>query len=387
MREKNEIERNKDIFSGVIIDAHILETFPNAAANFLAGLQKPFIIDPITYRFSIYNNIDLFAEKRWYPILQSYFFADSLGEMEQLTTDYFSKEDAIKKYVNRVVNYQRVRVKNLLSGLEVFGVSTSLPPIIIIPPYSIIMNKNDPWLNVNVDCVKEAISIKKEEEKIYAVISIFKDLLHNNEFIDSLISSYAINGLDGYFIWVADFKEEREDENCLKKYLEFFNKLSKYQKPIINFYGGFLSMVAASIKKLSGFSFALCYAEHRNPFSEGGPMPTTYYLKEFHSKMPTDEVNGVQRLGGLTRCTCSICQNYRDIESINLMHSIGHFINSKRDEMVYFNSSDIHKIINDLNLIYTNMKEKDKQHIYISHYRHIERWVSALNNFKQQPHA
>ena len=52
MRERPLIKEYLNKFSGVIVEAHVLESFAGATSKFISTLDKPFILDPVTYKFS-----------------------------------------------------------------------------------------------------------------------------------------------------------------------------------------------------------------------------------------------------------------------------------------------------------------------------------------------
>lgn len=389
MREKNIISEYSDNFSGIIIDAHVLETFPNASANFLGRQKKPFIIDPVTYKFSIYNSIDLYAEKRWYPILIGRFLEDIIEsdlfeESHPLSPDDFDGND-VNNYVRRVMHYQRNRVNDLLEGLEIFEEFSNVIPYILIPPYSIITSKNDLWFNINIQCIEEAIRNKNHDELIYPVIPIYKDLLHHENFIDSLVNQYNIDGVDGYFVWVADFKEEREDDASLSNYIELFTKLKTNNKPVINFYGGYFSMVLSSIKLMHGVTSGLGYGEYRNPFSTGGPVPNSYYFEPFHTPIPTDDVTPILDLSDeFKKCDCEYCQTYADLADIQLMESISHLVYTKNKEITFLNEHELNDVIKEIERVNEIITRVDDERIYFPHYEHLMRWHRVLNNLQNR---
>ncbi|MCJ7571715.1 MAG: hypothetical protein MUO82_07545 [Candidatus Thermoplasmatota archaeon] len=397
MRERPLINRYKDNFAGIIVDAHVLESFAGATSRFLSTVKKPFIIDPVTYKFSTYNSLQLFSNKRWYPKLFTKFY-DGIIEIKELNEDedeneflserpairiepeHFEDEKILKNYVNKVLSYQRTRVSEESGDLKIFEDLPQSTPLILIPPYDIIMKSiNDEWLTMNVEFVKKAIQLKNKDEKIFPVIAIYKDLIHRDDFINNLVTKYNIDGVDGYFVWVSDFKETREDQNYLSNYFDFFRKLKSNNKPIINFYGGYMSMVASSTNILDGFSSAIGYGEYRNPFTEGGPAPEQYYLDLFHTNVPKDEVNSLLTITNHPRCNCEKCQ-IEDLEEIELMDSLEHLLLTKIKELQFLNSHNINQIKQELQNIIQTMEHVDEDHNLITHYRHISRWLEVLNN-------
>jgi len=389
MREKDIISEHSNIFSGIIIDAHILETFPNASANFLGRQKIPFIIDPVTYKFSIYNSINLYAEKRWYPLLMDRFLegiveGDLFEKDQPLSPDDLDGDD-IKNYVGKIIYYQRSRVNGILEGLEIFEEFPNLIPNILVPPYSIITSKNDLWINSNLQCIEESIKIKRPDEKIYPVIPIYKDLLHHEMFIDSLVSQYNIKGIDGYFVWIANFKEEREDESSLINYVKLFTKLKLNNKPIINFYGGYFSTVLSSLKLMQGVTSGLGYGEYRNPFSAGGPVPYSYYFVPFHTQIPTDDVTPILNLSDkFSKCDCKYCKKYTDLADIQLMESIKHLLHKKIEERIFLDENKLNIVIKKLMETYKIMEELDSQRTYFSHYNHLMRWNTVLMDLQKK---
>jgi len=404
MREKSILQEFGDNFAGIVVDAHIIETYADATANFLSTLNKPFIIDPVTFKFSTYNSVQLFSSKRWYPRLFGAYYDDIIRLPEQIRLQDRSEDDVeisessgypamriepthlsdnkiLKSYVKRVISYQRNRIANLIGGLEIFEENLSpVFPSKLIPPYAVMLNsKNDEWLPKNIQCIKEAVQLKQGDEKIFPVIAIYKDLIHHDDSIAKLVNQYNIEGVDGYFVWVTDFKEEREDEQCLLNYIKFFNKLKEMNKPIINFYGGYLSMIAASKGIVNGWTAGIGYAEYRNPFSEGGPVPAQYYYNPFHTTVPRDEVGTINTICEQQKCNCAQCQQHEDLIQMGLMDSLHHLIHTRIDEIQYLRSHNLNDIIQEIQRTIELMDRVDADRSLISHYRHLSRWQSALS--------
>jgi len=386
MREKSIISEYENNISGIVIDAHILETFPNASANFLGRQRLPFVIDPVTFKFSIYNSIDLFSKKGWYPSLLDHFFGDiiedSLDEGYGPISPDLLNGGNLKKYVGRVMYYQRHGVNSLLEGLEIFEEFPNVFPSILIPPYSIITSRKDKWFDANIACIEEAISIKKSDEVIYAVIPVYKDLLHHGDFIDSVISRYNIEGVTGYFVWITDFNEEREDEQSLLNYADFFRKLQDNGKIVINFYGGYLSMIFSTLGMMDGITSGLGYGEHRNPFAGGGPVPYAYYFRPFHVQIPRDDATPLYKLSGISKCDCEYCQKYDDLENIELNESLYHLAHERIREMEDLDSKNPEDIIEDIDRTLKLMEKVDPYRIYSPYYVHLGRWKAVLEKIQ-----
>lgn len=378
-REKDLLVKHSDLYHGLLIDAHILETYPKAITGFLFKLgEKPFIIDPITYKFSIYE----FVEKNWYSKLLEAYLEGIIEEKECLLPDDFTDEHDLEIFVGRVLRYQENIVEEVLEDLGLFGLTGKLKPEIILAPYFVISSPRDKWFDMNIKCLEIAKN-KKGDSKLYGVITLEKRLLFNDVFIDSVVEKYNIEGVDGYFVWITNFREEVVDAEYLKKFIEFCRKLLELGKPIINFYGGFFSLALSSLHVLNGFTHAPCYAEFRDPYSEGGPLPVRYYFDDFHNKiLPTDaedictlaEKEEID-IGG---CDCEVCEKYDNIGEINLMDATEHYLLARANELENMLNSDPNTIIKSNNKTMENMKKIDKIGKYKPFYQHLARWNNAL---------
>jgi len=53
MRERKAISQHINDISGLVVDAHIVESFQNSSSGFIMANDLDYIVDPITYRFAL----------------------------------------------------------------------------------------------------------------------------------------------------------------------------------------------------------------------------------------------------------------------------------------------------------------------------------------------
>ena len=74
-RDKDILREHTEKFDGIVVDAHVYETFKNSLSAFIASLPSShtFMIDPVTYKFSIPEITLAYSEKPWFSKLLDYY--------------------------------------------------------------------------------------------------------------------------------------------------------------------------------------------------------------------------------------------------------------------------------------------------------------------------
>jgi hypothetical protein len=119
MREKEAINEHLSEFTGVILDAHILETFQNASSGYISNNKLRYILDPNTYRLAIDPIIDC-TDKRWYDrIIQNFKIQDLINDQGLLDTTLLRDHKRLERFVIDILKYQEDRIKMRIKNLIV----------------------------------------------------------------------------------------------------------------------------------------------------------------------------------------------------------------------------------------------------------------------------
>ena len=103
VREKDILRQYRDKFHGIVIEAHTLETFTNSILNFIVSVPNPFIIDPVTYKFTLPGILDD-TDKRWFDKLTNY-YGWQFNESEPFLKHDNLKDTQLNNLVEHVINY------------------------------------------------------------------------------------------------------------------------------------------------------------------------------------------------------------------------------------------------------------------------------------------
>ena len=218
-REIEWFERFNPECSTVVLSANVFESFPKAFIRALVKFDKPFVLDPITYVLTD-DDPDL-MEKKWYSKLASLYRLNAVlpaGQRAITLNNLLDGRDkpttALGLLVSNVMRYQRARIVGsselqTVREIEEFEGGTvdetKLVPRWIIPPYFLINSRR--WSKVNRACIEEAIRIKQPNEKVFGVLAFDENLLGSPDIEQMVLEHYNIQGIDGYLVWVSDFRE------------------------------------------------------------------------------------------------------------------------------------------------------------------------------------
>lgn len=332
-------------YDQLVVNANILAHQPTAVAGFIASkAKKPFFIDPQTHAFQ-HNLSHITSEsdknkgkiktsvekliKRYGRLVATAI----LDEHRPLTSADFSNNAARQAFVKNVLSFQEIVIEGevgktdahkyyeFLKKKKIINISKTLSPCRLIAPYFYLDKHLESWLDVNIKCLQDAISMR-DGKNIAAEIVISKEILSSTKKIDSIVAQYSQfkNKLNSILVWIDNFNETTESPESLSAFVDFLNKLSPIA-PVINLYGGYFSVVLGRygiVPNLVGVSHGLEYGETRSVVPVGGGLPIAkFYLPSLHLRLPSrDAYRAVREYGALSDkkvfykeiCDCKECQ-------------------------------------------------------------------------------
>jgi hypothetical protein len=381
MKDKEIISELRDNYYGIILDSHILETYPTASANFIEGIRKPFLIDPSLYKFSFIDiNIEKLKEKGWFErIFETYGINQIIDDPHDFV-DLGILAEGIPEITNAIISYQKERIKEILGGLSLFGLLGKLEPEAILVPYFFIEDIRSDRYKLNLDILSEVIKIGGEK-KIFSTIAISKDLLASDRIIKKILLDYNREEIDAFCVWIGDFRETAEDEILLRNYIKFFQELSKLQRPIINLYGGFFSVILSKLGYINTICHGICYGESKDPFStlSGGGFKR-YYVPKLHNLVSLSSSQELCKELPELKCNCDICKKFQidEIENMSSIELGKHYLITRKREIDEIESIDLSDLNSQLDSIYKTLKKKDLLQIYWGASSHIPKWKKIL---------
>lgn len=330
-------------FDIIVFNANMIAYTPSAIASFISkkmmkgGTTKKFIIDPITHAFQ-HNPDMLLTQKKDGSIgikksiekMLNYYgspIQEAVENGESITPEDFEDKEHNEEFCRRVISFQKDLIhdevmKDKDSKYFKYLNIKSISPIVLIAPYFYMdQNTVDLWLNKNI----EFVNIAKElysNEKIFAQITLEKEILFNRNKIKNIINRYGNSDCDGIFIWIDDFDEKRVNLDLLKSFIYIIMELNKNGKKVYNIYGSYLSIIMTSLFRsfrLSGVCHGPGYGEYREVVPVGGGLPIAkFYYPDIHKRLRFQEaVKIFHKYGYLDSveeyfknvCECPQCRN------------------------------------------------------------------------------
>ncbi len=393
-RQYSPLETYSTGYHGIGLEAHIFANYENSISLFLSRLNKPYFIDPVFYRFSspLYRN---YTDRRWAGrLIESYGLTQLLEENPDGIMTSNLTEKNISAITDRVLEYQRnslmsssgetISLLALLDNTETTPVDVTGPEF-LIPPYFIYDGDGD-VIKTNLSLVDEALKLKREMEKIFAPIIVDPDSLLDDVFIDDLITKYSSKKVDGYIVWVTDFKEFEADSVTLEYYTKFLKKLknSTNTKELIDMFSGFYSVLLASKGFLGGVVQGLGISESKNPFAGSGQGKPRYYIPIAKQMVSVDIAADLVSVDEqLFFCSCTGCTSNSDILHKSIRELDEHFTENRIKEFENLRNESIINIVNGLNSDSQKLKHVvDPTASGLAHRfgNRLRVWATALSN-------
>ena len=393
-REKNYLRGNEEKYDGVFLSANVLESFPKAFANFLYRSPKPYVIDPINYIFGP-STLDLTDKRWWASLTQAYGLSEvlapgfsSLSPEKLVSTDGLPTAN-LSRFVNATLSYQKSRIETVAKSFDeiesfVSGPSAGISrrPQLLVAPYFLMPTAGNPWATVNRESLCIAVA-SKGEYPLYAVIFIDKSLLGFPTELERIAEHFSVPGIDGYMVWIADFRETEAPVSLLRGFRDFIRMLSSHDKPVINMFGGLFSYLLGT-SGLKGVSHSLCYGESKDPLAEGGGFFVRYYHPRLRTKIPAGRIQDFLVLRPHHLCSCNVCTGinatHRSWDSISIEEAAIHYLNKRAEELDMIDHDGTAILLRDFQIVVEEMRAVDRTGAEEQFYTHLTRWSDALSH-------
>jgi len=413
-KEKELFKRRRNTYDGVIVPAHIASYYSAFCAEFIGTLQKPYLIDPMTYLFAgdpallkrfvkdkttgrtlrdsggrkkkgdLKRSFSKLVEKEYGGLIKQAIDVD-----RPLTPKDFASNAAVDEFIGRVVDFQTNRLAQLPEkyrkyekyaqkhGASLAGKAN--PPMCIVPPYFALDGPMwTDWLEVNANLVTRT--------KSGTALPVFPVILANTRTFElngtAIIAKYARAKADGYLLWIDGFASD-QDVAALRVVYGFIELLSKHGKPIILLYGDAFSLVL-HFAGLTGFGCGICYSERKLSTQDvdiEGLIPPRYYIPRLKKKMQIEtEAKRIPLANHPDlQCNCEICLRKPDPVAMDDTESREHFMLARRAEVEALRGGLSHvQFATDLNNAYRQYSADP----LFAPVGHLRNWASVLTAVK-----
>jgi hypothetical protein len=396
--EKRYFESMPDCYDGFVINAHILEHNASAFSALSTKLGKPFFTIPDTHAFQLAPPYVFFDEKgrirsSWEKLAKNYgpLIKIILTQQRNLDiTDFLSPtgswEQALYDLVANVMTFQKRRVPAAVKGLaRFFDIPVEEPKIAtyLVAPYFYFTSVNDPWYKISLEMTRESLKYKGDH-KLFAVLCMSRSILLSDEAMSTILDDYSKLKLDGFLLWICNFREDHEPTPLLLGFRRLVSLLKSLNKKIVNLHGGFYSLVLHHFG-LDGFAAGVCYKESADPTEfptggpAGGPVPK-YYIQGIKVKM--DKIEAALAISDLSslRCSCDICREQTDYmldiatpDTVSRELMRRHFLMVRKQEKENIAKSSLKHVIRELKDAYNTFESRAD----IVPIEHLKRWIEA----------
>lgn len=299
-----ELAAKQGEYDAIVFNASMVEYTSSAIASLVTGRLSgvPFLIDPGTHAFAEIPSAIVPQDKVVTPdnvrqsirgLTESYGLelGNPVGNAP-LQPEHFGTLLTVDGFARNVARFQLETLGIALEEDAKYLEDTTKPtPFALISPYfQLTLHNYKAWLPIELELLERTRDYGKGLP-IYGVILVAEDLLENEEAINYVIEAYLnAESFDGILLWVGGFNESTRSKRQLKSFIHLVRRMSVLEKPLINMYGGFFSVLCMNYG-ITGVSHGPGYGEHRDVVPVGGGPPSIrYYFTPIHQRVDYADV-------------------------------------------------------------------------------------------------
>ncbi len=415
----------KALYDAIVIPAHILAFFHEALPAFLYGLEKPYIVDPMTYMYqSVRSYSDEWGTRRSARKLAEAYggeFARMVAEAaeshgtdvqgegrsaegsgEQRTLRLLNPENILASLGRGCVVFQDEVVADVVRRLvgRYVAVSRTLPtPAVLLAPYFYFKSVRDPWYAACVTLQGAALDeAQRRGTQILPVICTQVACLEEAFQREALLADCGRWPADVVVLWLNGFSQSGAQEPQIRALADFVGELhAQHKKQTLMLYGGYMCMLMTG-NGLAGVSHGMLYGEHKEVrrLPPGGPPPDRYYFPLFHDfRKMSHAVRIMQEVDSPVdlMCECPICSEVLagDPRNLPLMWRTAalkrHFLQARNNEKEATRGTALPEALDALRVTYEryndtvraipNPDTRDLQ--FLPDLEYLRKWATALS--------
>lgn len=314
---------------GYILNSNLVESAPDACASFLDQTGKPFLIDPVTYRFdraAWYTRLDAQGEplgKRNYARLWAK-YSDGVGglsgdPLRDGGLGGLKGEQAIVRFCQNVINFQEERLRSVWAQDGAQYVVDRLPfvgqlaPAAYVTPYPVI-GASEPGPDIELaGALARATATLARPRPVVAVLPLMPHVSRDLGCLRSLAATVAESGVQAALVWTVGTSalELADDPALFTGVALLLRNLRDAGLQGGLLYGGILSSLLRGFGAAS-FSHGLMYGEVRGLEPSGGRPQLTFYFPPL--RHPLSYAGAAQIVMAMSPaeylervCGCAVC--------------------------------------------------------------------------------
>lgn len=407
--QKPLLEASSDV-DGIIVGGHIFAWGRSWISVFLRQMDKPFLIDPMTYVFAKDPSFILkdgeprksFGELkgRYGPKVD-----EVAGKRPLRPVDFGNGKDSkmIREFTKQVMEFQRETPRmsdTLQSSLKKYGeiagedyLKTPVLPQLFLAPYFHATDTTDPWYGITLECARAASELG-EYEPVIPVLCISESFVTASKARERMCED--LSGFDCCALWVSGLNEHVASVENLNAFKSLMEGLRDKGVETINLYGGHLSLL------LHGSGIAVTcsgagYGESKSAdqVATGGGFPDRYYLPGARSSVVEANARAFLARNPGFLCTCQACKDLSasvgmDTESSEFSTQLDrffqdmrgalarvHYIRCRGGESAHIGDSDFDALKEELNRDESELRKANSSAFGVPA-DHLGRWASML---------
>ena len=421
--EKDYAIKTTGIYDCIVLNANLVAATPGGSASLVLRLQKPFVIDPMTYAFALNPRYLLTQSKakstrgklivkKTYELLGNRYgppVAGCAGRRRTQPSDF--TECNIDKFVSNVYEFQIRALPETWEKEEEFRELAALQyvgPYAVVSPYFYMSPgpRLEAWVELNARLATAFRKCVPDEMACYVPVCFDEVLLDSPEVVTRISEALQLVPCTGYLIWVSDLREQESGKARLRVLTELVRRLSMGgEKRVVNAHGGFFSC-ALRVFGMTGVSHGVGYGEHRDvtPVLGGGLPPVKYYYPPLKALLIPTEIETILPGIGVDTprafhervCDCSICRSVisNDIVEFEKFYEFKlnqegnevatpeaynrsrfHYLLARKKEIDWLSTATIPQIVETLRRSYGLYEEE----VGLADVDYLETWAQVLN--------
>ena len=314
----------KELVDGIIVPAHLLAFYDVSFSEFLKKSKLPFIIDPMTYLWSmdvsyVTKDDELKKSYKKYVEKLNCNIGNILGYINIYLFNYV--ESDLHNFISKVLSFQETlgefeeapRSKSILriKKYQKKSVDIKIKPNSYVPPYFYFSNVIGTPYRLNNEIMKYTIKLDRYEyNDITPCLCMDKEVISDDDSRNRIIEDFS--NFNQVIIWINDFDERLTNIAELSYFKDLINSFKDNGVHVINLYGCYFS-VLLNYFGLDTFSSGINISHRKSIDSipTGGGQPIRYYEPNIKMEIINEIAYRLyMRHPELFLCECPICREY-----------------------------------------------------------------------------
>lgn len=325
-----------DTADGFIVNANLIEHSPGSVGVFLDKLERPFIVDPMSYRFErlgwhTRDRDGVVENRKNYARLWRKYASDVNGLSGDPLIDRgigsIATERDMLKFCANVIDFQdrRLRAEWLEDGAQYIGMDRlfgfQMAPAAFVAPY-LVVGEGDPAADIAALTNLSAATVSLGRGPVVSIVPVTPNVLGNVDCMLALAGRLAWSRTNAVLLWAVGVSafELADTPELFTGLVLLIRGLRDAGVEVGMLYGGFYSTLLRGFGA-SGFSHALMYGESRGLEPTNGRPATRFYIPPLHDFFKYDTarrlINGLRDKDYLDWvCDCELCLALVEADSL-----------------------------------------------------------------------